>query len=292
MTKTKAILGGLQTLALATSLVSASAFADTTSATTTASAQSVAPKLIDKISIGLLAQYVGPSITQPGAYQVNEYGIVQDGENGAGRNTQIVSGFLGIGYKIGESSKVGLQIRASYVPVMGHNMTLKTPNLTVSNSKLINRGNFNLSADLRTPLAITSAAKKAGLLTGLGSLQTMTYDIPNTKLTVGTLSIINWSLYSAEAADGTSNMMVALTPFANYQFTEKLAGTLNYDMGASHGKGTSLTDWSNDGTDLQIGLGWDAAKGVNLNPYLQLSPGGKVSLDSTSVGMYVSAKIL
>lgn len=282
-------VGGIQALALASTLLAGSALAATsstatTSGTTSAEASEAAPKLIDKLSIAYAGQYVGPSIGNPSAYITDEYGLTTD-------TKQVIDSVLATGYKLNDRMSAGLNINFVYTPVMGQDLRLKDPTLKLSMKKLIDRGNLSLNGDFRIYPGVTASSRNKSMLAGVRTTQSLNYTVPNSKFSVGAAGIIRWNIYGASASSG-QDISTYLGPNVNYQISPTVAANLLYEMGGGHSLGESITNWSADGTDLQAGVSWDITKAINLNPYLQLTPGGKVNLDSTSFGAYITAKLL
>jgi hypothetical protein len=63
-------------------------------------------------------------------------------------------------------------------------------------------------------------------------------------------------------------------------------------MYGAHQLGKATTNWVRAGTDLQPGAMIQVYPGIILNPYLQISTGGKVSTDSTAIGAQIFATVL
>lgn len=292
--------GAVLAASLATAMLAGSAFAEVTpannTATTTAanastgsnvtatSAQAVSPKLLEKIGVSYFGAFSGPSVGKPSSLVPDE-----NGKQDPSAKINLVN-YLTTVYKITPDVSAGATITTKYVPVEGQAFTFSDPNLRVGHKKIIHTDNFNLSQDLRLTLPFTRASHNRGLQTALATLQVANYDVPGTKLSVGTQTFAKFSLFKTES-EGT-NLGVYVTPYASYQFLPTLAGTLAFDTGFEHAKGAAHNEWAHLPHDLQIGGSWDVMPNLNVNPFLQLQTGGKVTLDSTMLGAFISAKLL
>lgn len=295
-TKYNAILGGL--------LATTSALA----ATTPTSVQTVAPSAWDKVVATYIIQFNGGPLTNPFPdYLVDEYGQTTD--------TQINSiHSVGVGYKIAPAITVGatgnfvLQGDEQGRP----DFTSLDPYLKATHAKLITAENLNVFADLRFYLPVTVPSQKADLFTGIRSTQILNYDIPDTKFSVGTVTFVRWNVYGnlapvptpavpesapgegdgQKAVAGAFDMEGYLGPNINYQITPAVGVNLLYEMDGRHRLSNDLDVWESGGTDLSPSVSWDITPRFNFNPYLTVNTGGKVALESTTVGFYFTSKLL
>lgn len=287
MKKSRAIIGGIQTLALATVITSASAFADTTPAQTTASASQAAPKLSDKITVSYLGTFAGPSIGSPSNYQPNDMGVI-DTENQ--KNRVNLANTLSAGYKLNKDMVLSGNFNFTYYPVGGDKFQLDNPALKLSHSKVLNSGNFNMAGSIRAYAPVTQSSQDKGMITRLRAIQISSLEIPGSRWTLGAFSEQNYYAYSKEQA---VNLTAYLGPNLSYQLNKSTAIQFVYELYANHKTAEGLLTWgASDPTDFMFAVSYDITPSINLNPFLMIYPGGVISLDATQFGAYISAKLL
>jgi hypothetical protein len=276
MKKTGALLG---TLAAATSLIASSAMADTSSTTLSATA----PRLIDKITASYWGAYSGPSVGSPSRKTL-------DSDTAELTDIQNLDSTLTVGYKLkNPDMSLNANYRFIYKPMTAEEGTMdlqtKDPWLSFKHNKLVHMGNLNMSADLRGYIPVGTGRGK--IVTGIRSTQTTTYDIPKTRLTLGTYTIerANW----LREGSPVENFNLDLAVLANYQMTSTLALTgwsdlLQYDIKIG-------TDLANKPVDVALGVNWDITPNFSVNPQFTFFP-QSVTLDNTTIGAIISAKFL
>jgi hypothetical protein len=278
MKKTSAFIG---TLAVAGSLFAATAMADTS----TTSVSTTAPRLIDKLILSYWAAYYGPSITSPSA-KTND-----SDNNGHLTDVQNLDSTLTMGYKVTDKLNLTANYRFIVHPMLTDDVsgvkdhyTTKDPWMSLVAPKLINRGPFNLWADIRAYVPVQTSGS---MNTALRSTQIATIDIPKTRLSLGTYSYVRAN--SIKEASTLPNMSFDFSPFASYQMTPALAATLWTDI--------VQIDYTvnqpviNKPVDLSLGVGWDVTSKINLNPQITFFP-GYATLEETTLGLIISAKVL
>lgn len=276
----------LQTVALAAMLAATSAFAETTPAnSTTADAQNVAPKLLDKLKISYVGQFIGPAVAKLDMFQPNA--------DGSAGSPIVLSSALNPMIKINDRLSAGITLPFDYTFVAGHTVTLYDPGLRFTDSKLISFQGFSLSNDIRAylPTGIGSLAKN-DVHTYFKLTQIANYEIPGTKWSAGALFIEKLRIYGQKAVSTHTPFEIYAIPMLNYQANSKVGVNFWHDVVSTAykpDKGGLLAD------DLTAGMGvtWDVSSKVNLNPYIQFLPWSQGSMiDTTSLGMFISAKLL
>jgi hypothetical protein len=254
--------------------------------TSTTTVKAAAPRLVDKITASYWGAYAGPTIANPSRTSMNF-------DDATPTDIQSVDSTLTAGYKLSEDVAILGNYRFIYVPAAeikadgsggGQDYINKDPWLSLRHSKLIHRGNLNMSADLRMYIPVQNAGK---LNTGLRSTQTTTYDIPSTRLTLGTYTFER--INSKHAGTSVNDMELYAAVFANYQLTNKLALTGWSDLAQFDIKFDK--DLVNKPVDVALGVNWDITPNVSVNPSLTVFP-QHVSLQTTMLGAILSAKFL
>ncbi len=275
--------------------VGATTFAETTPATSTTTAQNVAPRLVDKISMSYLGVFYGPAINHLSSYQpLSEGGDDLD-------SPQMLESLLNTGYKLNDKVTAGVGVAFWYRPIMGDEFrtshqtegafVMKDPFLKVSHSKVLSRGNLNIAGDLRAYVPATEPSRKANLITGLRSTQATNYQIPDSRWSFGADSMIRANIFGSNASATAKDLVLYFGPHVDFQINPKLSTTLLYEVNGFHKKGESLLSINNGGTDIASGLNWDVSPRVSISPFLNMYP-TSLRLSSTSLNVVLTAKLL
>ncbi len=290
MNQSKQIRGGITVLALV-ALWAPSILAETQTSTT--SPQAAAPSLMDKIKVSYVNLFTGAAISDPlSSYQPN-----QDVGRGSKGDLLALTNWLGAKYKLTDDVAAGVVANFTLDPVQSHTFTMKDPYVKLENGKLINSGNFNVYADLRLAPGVTSKSQSANRWLSVTSKQNTTYEVPNTRVTLGVLSILQANAFSGpaqtKAGDVTQkDFVVEAYPNISYKLGANISATLGYDMNASHTRDNGLLSFQSDGTDLEPGLDWDITPSINFSPFLSIKTGNRIAADTTTVAFWFTAKIL
>ena len=242
------------------------------------------PSLKERLSLNYWGAYYGPSLG--GA---SDYTPAYDGSPG---DVQYLDGVITAGYRPTKTTLIGIGIPQIYTPFR-ENKGIDTGNLfaRLSDSDFIHRGRFKVGLGGRIYAPTNSDSRKAGFVTGVRFEQNMTYDVRGAPLTLGLFAYERPYFYNGSATKGNPLTLYA-APYANYQLSQRVAATLWIDLiQLKQAKGQSLADMNNAPVDIQPGINWDVNDNLSLNPYLNLYP-GNLTVDSSSVGLIVSAKVL
>lgn len=288
----KKALGNICKLSCAALLLAGSAWAANethasavgqSSATTDRSAYQM---LKEKVSVGYYGIYYGTPVSDPvSSKQVNEWGKPT--------SNQFFLNYLSLSYKASKTLLPGITVMSTYTPVRGQDMTLLDPYLRLTDTKLISSGNWTLYSELRHFLPVTKASHNAHKMSTFGTFQWLTYNIPHTRLSIGTWAKFYWTVFGSGALPGSGDDYQAfLRPQIFYTVTPTFAASLYYEMTGNHTLGKSATDWHAGYTNVQLGGMWTVMQGLTLNPYLLFNTGGKVTADTTALGAQIFATIL
>jgi hypothetical protein len=242
--------------------------------------------LKEKVGVSYYGIYYGPPASDPGSSkQINEWGKPT--------SNQYFLNYLGLSYKVSKTLLPGITVMSTYSPVRGQDMTLLDPYLRLTDTKLISSGNWSLYSELRHFLPVTKASHNAHKMSTFGTFQWLTYNVPNTRLSVGAWAKFYWTVFGSGALPGAGDDYQAFfRPQMFYTLTPTVAASLYYEMTGNHTLGKSATDWHAGYTNVQLGAMWTVMQGLTLNPYLLFNTGGKVTTDTTALGAQIFATIL
>jgi hypothetical protein len=238
--------------------------------------------LTDKLLLNYSGAFSGPAIGNFSLFQPDPFG--QDDGHIRIDNT------LAAGYRISPT----MSASGAFVfrdGAGGDGASLLNPFLRLNNASIFNRGGFNFGGDVRAFLPVSQAAVNSKLITAVRTNQTISWEVPGTRLTIGSYSFVQGNFFYDNAA-GQNDMSLYLGPNIAYQITPKLAFTMIYEMSATHARGTGWTAFNAGIPDLEPGLSWDITPNVNFSPYINIFPGGDVSLRSSAIGATFSARFL
>ncbi len=237
------------------------------------------------ISLNYTNILFGPSLDGPSSFQPNAYG--QPDIN----RPVFMKNFLSVAYSFNESWAITGTGYWLYRPVLGQELIMQDPFIRLSHAHLIHTDwGLNLYSDARVHFGVSNDSRNADLLTGAQGFSLLSWQIAQSRAMVGLRFSVRGNLYGPRGSGTDVELWFA--PEAAYQLAPTLAATLLYEMGASHQFGDRSTFYTNDGTALEPGISWDPTPNVTINPYLVINTGGKITLASTSVGMFLTWTIL
>lgn len=298
-------------LALTSSLVAGSALAQNSSTsapatdaqTSATSVNQAAPSLLNNFSSTLHLGLHGAPINQPGSSLMANEGPAAslpasgDRMDPAGRQPIFLENDINLAYKLNDKISVGPMAYFDVKPVQGGEFIMQEPLLKLSHGSLINKGGFNLAADIRTVFGTSDRAKAIDNLGYLRSTQVLDYAVPNSRVAFNLVLKEYLYIYGnddvkAAAAGARNKLRVYAGPAAGYQFNSKLSAGVLYEMGTVTREGTGSFNWYEYGTDLEPYLSWDITPTLNFNPYLNLTTGYRIAADTTTLGALLTWKIL
>lgn len=224
--------------------------------------------------------FFGPSIKSPSSYQPDTPGVTDT------KRPVILKNFLGLNYNIDGQYSAGVTAYWTYRPVLGQQLEMQDPFVRFADNSIFQVGNLNLYGDVRVHLPVSAISRANHLFGGIQTVSALTFEIPDTRLTAALYGSARTNFYGKNGFG--NDIEVYLSPNLTYQLSPKVALTLMYEMQASHTFGGKAFSFNNDGTDLQPGVSWDITPTLNVNPYLNITTGGRIGLDTTSIGMLVN----
>ncbi|MGK5083807.1 hypothetical protein WDW37_10935 [Bdellovibrionota bacterium FG-1] len=245
------------------------------------SSEEVDNDLLSRFSLSYSGVFYGPSIKIPSSYQPDSSGVPDP------NRPVFMKNFLNLGYGLTDEIVATGSVYWQYRPVLGQQVVMMDPSVRISHAALIHtQEGVNWYGDARVHFGATAPSRESDMITGFQSFNYLSWEIAQSRVMVALRSSARYNYFGrrGEGNDGE----VYLGPEIIYQWTPRFALSALYEMGASHAHGQSFRQWNNDGTDLEPGFSWDVTPSVNINPYLTVATGGKISLASTSVGMFLS----
>jgi len=167
---------------------------------------------------------------------------------------------------------------------------LHDPYLRIALNSIAHTENFNLYADARLHLPVSTVSQDADRKSGFQFFQVSTYQVPDSRLAFGLYTSERINFYGPKGYG--PDMALYLGPNLAYTVSPSVALICLYEMGASHQYGDESWALGNDGTDLEPGVSIDLTPRLNVSPYLNLYTGNRVSLQSTAIGMTLAWKML
>ncbi len=170
-------------------------------------------------------------------------------------------------------------------------VVLDTPYITLAHNSLVKEGNYNLAGQVRSYLPLSESFRSKNLLNVVRVTQIQSYTLTGTPWALGLASYIQGYFYS-QANSGSTRLKTYLSPSANYQLKQNLGIGVLYEMAASQTQGMNWNGFSSTGTDLEPYLNWDINPALNLNAYLDLKTGGRISASTTQIGATLTWRLL
>lgn len=235
---------------------------------------------MDSVSVNYFGILYGPSVTEPTSHQPTANGIPDP------ERPVFVKNYMTLGYSMSDTLMVSASAYWTWIPVQGQNFAMRDPYLRIANTSLISSGNFNLYADARVHLPVTTISRQNDMLMGFQAFQISSYQVGTSRLSVGAYTSARMNVFGSSGYG--PDLELYLGPNLTYQVSPKVGLTLLYEMGMSHMYGDAPFQFVNDGTDLEPGVNWEITPNLAVNPYLHLTTGEKVTLKTTSFGMTLS----
>jgi hypothetical protein len=198
--------------------------------------------------------------------------------------------FLSLAYGLDERWAITATGYWWYRPVLGQELTMQDPFVRVSNASVFKTDwGLNLYSDLRVHAGVSPASRDATMVAGVQNFDYLTYQPGNGRTVLALRASARQNFFGKRGFG--PDVELYLAPEANYRVSPQFALTVLYEMGCSHQLGDRWGYFTNDGTDLEPGFEWDPLPNLTVNPYLILQTGGRISWNSTSVGMFLSWNI-
>ncbi|MDR3607557.1 MAG: hypothetical protein P4M08_09265 [Oligoflexia bacterium] len=240
--------------------------------------------------------YYGPAIGNFSRSYSNEYGHPL--------TDQFLLNYIYTGYKVTPNIIPGVTVLSDLEPVSGGNITMLDPYLRLTTKGLFRGNGFDMYQELRYFVPATQESHDLGKLGTFGVFDAVTYQVPNSRFTVGAWGKFYWGFFNEPSTSFAFNGIHYVTykgvpnPLSNgqlyfrpnlfYTFSPRVQGTLYYEMYASHFLHDSFWNWDHGAaginTDVQVGAMVTIVNGLMLNPYIIIQTGGAISTQSTAIG--------
>ena len=293
--KIRAFILGTFTLLAANSISYVAASTDTVPANVTASTvdKPFLEKLAEYGTVNYFGIYRGSSLSSLGSPLQPKVDGTLDPTSPSMLDSSITAG-----YKVSKEWIVGAVGHFYLFPWNdptggGQKVQSLDPILFVSRPGLIDSQGFKLDTRLTMHLPVSKFDTLASkhLATAISAVFNARYEIPTTKLTVGTFGFLRGYIPAADLQPNAPSYTLTAAPYANYQISDNVAATLWVDLvQATRNYGTGIfSGLQNAQVDIEPGISWDITKNITINPVLNIYP-GHPTLASTSIQAYIIAK--
>ncbi len=261
--------------------------------TATANQKSTLEKLSEYGTLNYFGIYRGSSLSALGSPLQPRIDGVLDATS-----PTMLENLLTAGYKIRKDLIVGAVAHFNLFPWSDPNggtqrAQFLDPTLFVSKVGLVDSNGFKVDTrlSLNLPLSKYDTLLNKNLATAVSAVFNARYDLPSSKLTVGTFSYLRGYIPTAEVVANAPSYAIVAAPYANYQLTDHLAATLWVDLiQCTRNFGTGFfSGLKNAPVDIEPGISWDITKNITFNPVLNIYP-GHPTLASTSFQAFIIAK--
>lgn len=268
----------------ATTIPGANSAANVNSLTATVTDPNASPWGLTLVSV-----FHGPGVTTPGS-------ALQPGSDGYADETKPIyfRETLGVNYKVNPNFIIGPNLMADLRPVMGGKFTLLDPYFKFVVPVAYQLETFKINSETRIYAPASQVSQAANLLTSIREIVTMTYDIPQTKFTLGLQTFIIGKIYTELNNENAPDqgVVVYADPAVVYNFTPNLGLQLDYSALASNNVGSVLHDFNSLGTGITLTLGWAVNPQVVVMPAVLFNTTDVFNLDKAMYGLEVDLSFL
>lgn len=255
---------------------------------------------ISKWSLRFDSVYFGASVSDPGGLnQPNDISV--DGGDGL---RVFIRNVPQLGYYINPNLLIGAVARVDIFPTHQVDYGWEDSFVRIQAPKLIDRGAFNMVGDLRAYFPTSNWQQNNGENVSIQTRVVPSWVIPNSRFTLAMVLYHQWTSHSSKVdqvdayAKNAWDSEIYAGPNISYQMTPTLALTALYEVDAvqlaNTPFGTYISDTrsGNGYTDFEPGLSWDVTPNINISPFLNMYPGSDFSLDTTSINVWFSFKLI
>jgi hypothetical protein len=239
----------------------------------------------DRVWLNYYGIYYGSSITNPNRYQSGPYTQKDQGR------PVFLKNFVTAGYDINDRYAIAATGYFTYTPsAPTQQFAMQDPSVRIANNSILNIGGFNWYGDARIHFAVSDASRLNDLLVGFQTFHYFSYTMDNSRWSPGIYASARYNHFGKLGSGNDLDLYFA--PAVNYSISDSVALTFLYELGATHSYGDDVGVLDNQGTDFQPGVLWHITPSLEVNPYLNVYTGGRISLDNTSFGMTLSWMML
>ncbi len=265
----------------------------TPSISTSTSEKSILETLSDYGSLNYYGIYRGSSISNMGSsFQPRVDGTLDP------TSPSMLENLITGAYKINKNWMVGAVGHFYFFPWSdptggGQRVQLLDPVVFISRPGLINSQGFRLDTRLtfQLPTSKFDALVPRNLATAVSAVFNARYEVPSSKLTLGTFGLIRGYVPSGDTLPTAPTYALTAAPYANYQLTSNLQATIWIDLVQATRSPRSgfISGLQNAPIDIEPGISWDITKNITINPVLNIYP-THPTLASTSIQAFIIAK--
>lgn len=239
----------------------------------------------DRVWMNYYGIFYGSSVTDPSRFQTSPY-KQQDKDRPV-----FLKNFVTAGYDLSDRYAIAATGYFTYTPsASSQQFAMQDPSVRFADNSILYIGGFNWYGDARIHFAVSDASRLNDLLVGFQTFHYFSYTMDNSRWSPGLYASARYN-YFGKLGSGV-DLDLYLAPAVNYTINDSLALTFLYEMGAGHAYGDDVGVLDNQGTDFQPGVLWHITPNLEVNPYLNVYTGGRISLNNTSFGMTMSWMML
>lgn len=144
---------------------------------------------------------------------------------------------------------------------------------------VIEKGNFELSSDLRIGAPVARESREAQKVVSFGTEQEIEYQFGKTPWSFELELFFQYNVQNT--SENHNDLDVRYEPAFMYAFTDKIYGRLGYESQMRHERHEKLMLVDNREPAAQVGLGWLASRKLEIYPFVDVNltePGTKTAL--------------
>lgn len=237
-----------------------------------------------RYSLSYFNIFYGPALKNTTSYQATPTGEVDTDRPILFKN------FLTAGYHLTDDLTVSATGQWVHQPVRGQELSLRDPYAKIAHSSVFSSHGVTLSGDIRAHFPVTMFSRESDLRAAFQSFQALSWDPEGSSWSLAGFFSERWNFFGSQGVGNDGDFYFA--PYLAYQLRPSLALTVMYEVMASHVLYDDAWRFTQEGTDLEPGVSWDITPNFNLSPYLHFFPGGRISWETTSIGMLLSWKLI
>ncbi|MBK9294511.1 MAG: hypothetical protein IPM57_08710 [Oligoflexia bacterium] len=237
-------------------------------------------RFVDKLSVKYSNTFFGPSLTSPFS------GTHFDSEEEGGKAPLELENSLQAGYKLNQDAILGVVTKWVWHPVPSENQPfmLLDPYLRLSHAKLLTKGNFNVAADLRVSAPVSEKSIAHGLITSVASEQETTYEIPESRFTIGLTTFVQVNFHNEVDHQEGDSLELHLSPKLEYKVSNSLALNMVYELTRTQPRFADVAVAQPEGSILEVGAVWDITNTLKFNPNIHTRTLQALSMDTLTLG--------
>ncbi len=237
-------------------------------------------RFLDQLSLEYSNTFTGSSLANPISNQ-NYSDEAEDHQGSLELENAILTGYkFNSDVTLGAVTKWNAQSAASN----GQAFELKDPYLRLSHGKLYSARNFNLAADLRLSAPVSEQSRNNGLMTSLASEQILTYEIPESRFTLGLTTFIQGNFHREEAHQDGDLLELHFSPGVEYKISDSVFANVVFETTKTQPRFADLTAQQQEGSLIEMGVAWDILKNLRFNPNLHTRTSRPLTAESITLG--------